>query len=79
MTMNPCKHFIAIFRLIVRRICFFSAVDSVILESVGLTVKSSDKKFYNTVIVDELCKILVSSTAQGKSIGFQLEFFLNFF
>ncbi|CAF1149717.1 unnamed protein product, partial [Adineta ricciae] len=44
------------------------SVDSVILESVGLTVKSSDKKFYNTVIVDELCKILVSSTTQDSNI-----------
>ncbi len=36
-----------------------------IIESVCLTVKSSDKSFYNTVLVDKLCDILQSATRQG--------------
>ncbi|CAF0993871.1 unnamed protein product [Rotaria sordida] len=44
------------------------SVDSVILESVGLTVKSSDKSSYNTILVDRLCEILLLSTSQDSKI-----------
>ncbi|CAF4560580.1 unnamed protein product [Rotaria sp. Silwood1] len=44
------------------------SVDNVILESIGLTVKSSDKSFYNTVLVEQLCEILLLSTSQDSKI-----------
>ncbi|CAF1075865.1 unnamed protein product [Rotaria sordida] len=43
-------------------------IDSVILESVCLTVKSSEKSFYNIVLVDKLCDILLSATIQDSNI-----------
>ncbi|CAF4811837.1 unnamed protein product, partial [Rotaria sp. Silwood2] len=43
-------------------------IDSVILESVGLTVKSSDKSFYNVLLVDKLCDILQSATIRDSNI-----------
>ncbi|UJR15268.1 hypothetical protein I4U23_002222 [Adineta vaga] len=44
------------------------SVDSVIIESVCLTTKSSDKSFYNTVLVDKLCHILQLATTPDSSI-----------
>ncbi|CAF1152381.1 unnamed protein product [Rotaria sp. Silwood1] len=44
------------------------SVDNVILESIGLTVKSSNKSFYNTVLVEQLCEILLLSTSQDSKI-----------
>ncbi|CAF0905318.1 unnamed protein product [Adineta steineri] len=44
------------------------SIDSIILESVCLTVKSSEKSFYNTLLVDKLCDILLSATKQDSNI-----------
>ncbi|CAF3322729.1 unnamed protein product [Rotaria socialis] len=44
------------------------AVDSVIIESVCLTVKSSDKSFYNVLLVDKLCDILELATIHDSNI-----------
>ncbi|CAM4775770.1 unnamed protein product [Rotaria magnacalcarata] len=44
------------------------AVDSVIIESVCLTVKSSDKSFYNVSLVDKLCDILELATIHDSNI-----------
>ncbi|UJR31412.1 hypothetical protein I4U23_018905 [Adineta vaga] len=44
------------------------SVDRVILESNCLTVKSSDKSFYNTILVDALCKILLSFVTPDSNI-----------
>ncbi|CAF3952144.1 unnamed protein product, partial [Rotaria sp. Silwood1] len=43
-------------------------IDSIILESVCLTVKSSDKSFYNVLLVDKLCDILQLATIQDSNI-----------
>ncbi|CAF1141243.1 unnamed protein product [Didymodactylos carnosus] len=48
--------------------CNNPSVDSVILESVGLTVKSKEKQFYNTILVDQLCEILKLSTLPDSNI-----------
>ncbi|CAF0966985.1 unnamed protein product [Adineta steineri] len=45
-----------------------TSVESVILESVCLTVKCPDKSFYNTILVDQLCDILFSATKQDSNI-----------
>ncbi|CAF1039000.1 unnamed protein product [Adineta ricciae] len=44
------------------------SVDSVIIESVCLTTKSSEKSFYNTLLVDKLCHILQLATKQDSNI-----------
>ncbi|CAF5158989.1 unnamed protein product, partial [Rotaria magnacalcarata] len=44
------------------------AVDSVIIESICLTVKSSDKSFYNVSLVDKLCDILELATIHDSNI-----------
>ncbi|CAF3259162.1 unnamed protein product [Rotaria sp. Silwood2] len=44
------------------------SIDNAILESVGLTVKSSNKSSYNTILVDQLCEILLLSVAQDSKI-----------
>ncbi|CAF1067720.1 unnamed protein product [Didymodactylos carnosus] len=43
-------------------------VDSIILESVGLTMKSKEKQFYNSIIMDQLCEILKLSTMPDSKI-----------
>ncbi|CAF3840486.1 unnamed protein product, partial [Rotaria magnacalcarata] len=44
------------------------STDTGILESVGLTVKCSNKTFYNTILVDQLCEILSLSVSPDSKI-----------